>query len=82
MVLPHEHMLLNFEGAVRKPEYGPDNMADLSLEVKNLGKIRQFPYVHVDYRRSEIVVVRMDCNASISNCDILPNFHFHEESFC
>ena len=44
VVLPHEHVLLNFEGAVKKPEYGEDgDMAKLSFEMKNLGKIRQFP---------------------------------------
>ena len=43
VVLPHEHMLLNFDGAVMKPEYGPDNLAELSFDLKNLGKIRQFP---------------------------------------
>lgn len=44
VVLPHEHMLLNFDSAVTKPDYGKETLASLSLDdVKNLGMIRYFP---------------------------------------
>jgi len=43
-VLPHEHLLLNFQEAFTPAEYGQDkNLKDLSFELKNLGKIRHFP---------------------------------------
>lgn len=43
LTLTHEHLLLKFEAALQKPEYGPDNLADLALKMENLGKIRHFP---------------------------------------
>lgn len=46
MVLPHEHLLMDFTGAGREAEYGlKTNLYDLNFELKNLGKIRQFPSV-------------------------------------
>ena len=46
VTLPHEHLLLDFTGAVTDPDYvSPDQLAGLKLEIQNLGKIRQFPYV-------------------------------------
>lgn len=44
VVLPHEHMLLDFQFAAKEAEYGTQkNLSDLTFELKNLGKIRQFP---------------------------------------
>ena len=44
VVLPHEHMLLNFQGATTPAEYGVERgLSDLTFELKNLGKIRHFP---------------------------------------
>lgn len=46
VVLPHEHMLLDFQKALQPPEYGtPTDLSDLTFELRNLGKIRQFPSV-------------------------------------
>ena len=45
-VLPHEHLLLDFQKAFKEAEYGMNkDLKDLTFELKNLGKIRQFPYV-------------------------------------
>ncbi len=45
-VLPHEHLLLDFQTAFTEPEYGLNkDLKDLTFERKNLGKIRHFPYV-------------------------------------
>ena len=44
VVLPHEHLLLDFRKAEIRPQYLPqDAIRDLSLEMNNLGKIRQYP---------------------------------------
>ena len=46
VTLPHEHILLDFTGAIMDPGYcSPDELSGLKLTMKNLGKIRQFPYV-------------------------------------
>ena len=46
VVLPHEHMLLDFRLAYTPPEYGVQkDLSNLSVELKNLGKIRHFPLV-------------------------------------
>ena len=43
-VLPHEYTLLRSLWALKDAEYGtPTDLADLTFELKNLGKIRQFP---------------------------------------
>ena len=43
VVLPHEHLLLDFRKAKIRPQYLPqDAIRDLSLEMNNLGKIRQY----------------------------------------
>ena len=45
VVLPHEHMLLNFQGASTPAEYGLDReLSDLTFELKNLGKILMLKY--------------------------------------
>ena len=43
ITLTHEHLLLEYGTALMKPQYGPDDLADLELKMENLGKIRQFP---------------------------------------
>ena len=43
ITLPHEHLLLDFTKAMRKPEYNPCCMENLQFTMRNLGKIRQFP---------------------------------------
>lgn len=46
VVLPHEHLLLDFRKAQRDAEYGiQTNISDLTFKLENLGKIRQFPLV-------------------------------------
>jgi predicted metal-dependent phosphotriesterase family hydrolase len=42
VVLPHEYCLVNNNWALRKTEYGRD-ISGLTMELKNLGKIRHFP---------------------------------------
>lgn len=44
ITLPHEHLLLDFTKALRNPEYVTDCMGDLQFTMRNLGRIRQFPY--------------------------------------
>lgn len=44
VTLPHEHLLLDFTGAMCDPRYCSfDEVAGLKLEIQNLGKIRQYP---------------------------------------
>lgn len=44
VVMPHEYCLVG-EWILREAEYGMNtNLADLTFELKNLGKIQQFPY--------------------------------------
>lgn len=45
IVLPHEHLLLDFGQAwsPKPPEYGSDDIRDLPLTIENLGAIRQYP---------------------------------------
>ena len=44
VVLPHEHLLLDFRLALRDPEYdGYSSLTDLEFKLENLGKIRQYP---------------------------------------
>ncbi len=46
VVLPHEQLLLDLSFLFKEPEYGVEkDIADLTFELKNLGKIRHFPYV-------------------------------------
>ena len=46
VVLPHEHMLLDFRKAQQDAEYGMQtDLSDLTFKLENLGKIRQFPLV-------------------------------------
>ena len=46
VTLPHEHLLLDFTDATMDPGYcRAEELAMLKLEMQNLGKIRQFPYV-------------------------------------
>ena len=46
VVLPHEHLLLDFQCSFRDAEYGnQSDISDLTIELKNLGKIRHFPCV-------------------------------------
>lgn len=43
-VMTHEHLLMDFKEALTEAKYGINtNLADLTFELKNLGKIRQFP---------------------------------------
>lgn len=47
VVMPHEYCLVG-EWILREAEYGMNtNLADLTFELKNLGKIQQFPLVKV-----------------------------------
>lgn len=43
IVLPHEHLLLDFKAAHRCTEYGNEDLTDLPFAVENMGKIRQYP---------------------------------------
>lgn len=44
VVLPHEHMLLDFQAALKPAEYGLEtDLTNLTFDLKNLGKIRHFP---------------------------------------
>ena len=43
ITLTHEHLFLHYNGGLKKPEYGEDNIADLEIKMENLGKIRHFP---------------------------------------
>ena len=43
VVLPHEHLFINFSGAATVPAFGADSVADLSFSLENYGKILQFP---------------------------------------
>ena len=46
VVLPHEHLLLDFGNAwtPKPPEYGDTgDIKDLPLTIENLGAIRQYP---------------------------------------
>lgn len=46
ITLTHEQLLLDLRKLFCKPGYGPsdNSLTDLDLTLKNLGKIRQFPY--------------------------------------
>ena len=43
LTLTHEHLLLDFRAALKKPDYGSDCLSDLQLKMEHLGKIRQYP---------------------------------------
>lgn len=46
VVLPHEYTLVDTQWALKDAEYGMQkDLSDLSIELRNLGKIRQFPSV-------------------------------------
>ena len=46
VVLPHEYTLVDTLWALKDAEYGMQkDLSDLSFELQNLGKIRQFPSV-------------------------------------
>ena len=46
VVLPHEYTLVDTLWALKDAEYGlQKDLSDLSFELHNLGKIRQFPSV-------------------------------------
>ena len=46
VTLTHEHLLLDYTVGITQPRYcSAEQVRGLKMEMKNLGKIRQFPYV-------------------------------------
>ena len=50
VVLPHEQPMCDLRNLFKEPELGfggGESLADLKLQICNLGKVRQYPYVNL-----------------------------------